>query len=39
MYFPGFPAATPLLKAGTVKLLAVSSSKRSGAAPEIPDSR
>jgi tripartite-type tricarboxylate transporter receptor subunit TctC len=36
MYFPGFPAATPLLKAGTVKLLAVSSAKRSGAAPEIP---
>src|SRR6185503_17841863 len=33
MYFPGFPAATPLLKAGTVKLLAVSSAKRSGAAP------
>ena len=32
----GFPAATPLLKAGTVKLLAVSSAKRSGAAPEIP---
>jgi tripartite-type tricarboxylate transporter receptor subunit TctC len=36
MYFPGFPAATPLLKAGTVKLLAVSSAKRSGAAPDIP---
>ena len=36
MYFPGFPAATPLLKAGTVKLLAVSSAKRSSAAPEIP---
>jgi tripartite-type tricarboxylate transporter receptor subunit TctC len=36
MYFPGFPAAVPLLKAGTVKLLAVSSAKRSGAAPEIP---
>jgi tripartite-type tricarboxylate transporter receptor subunit TctC len=36
MYFPGFPAATPLLKAGTVKLLAVSSAKRSGAAPEVP---
>jgi len=36
MYFPGFPAAQPLLKSGTVKLLAVSSAKRSGAAPEIP---
>ncbi len=36
MYFPGFPAAVPLLKSGTVKLLAVSSAKRSGAAPEIP---
>jgi tripartite-type tricarboxylate transporter receptor subunit TctC len=36
MYFPGFPAATPLLKAGTVKLLAVSSAKRSSAAPDIP---
>lgn len=36
LYFPGFPAATPLLKAGTVKLLAVSSAKRSSAAPEIP---
>ena len=36
MYFPGFPAAAPLLKSGTVKILAVSSAKRSGAAPEIP---
>jgi tripartite-type tricarboxylate transporter receptor subunit TctC len=36
MYFPGFPAATPLLKAGNVKLLAVSSAKRAGGAPNIP---
>src|SRR3954454_324509 len=36
MYFPGFPAAAPLLKSGTVKILAVSSAKRSSAAPEIP---
>ena len=36
MYFPGFPAAAPLLKSGTVKILAVSSARRSGAAPEIP---
>ncbi|MCX7312467.1 MAG: tripartite tricarboxylate transporter substrate binding protein [Alphaproteobacteria bacterium] len=36
MYFPGFPAAAPLLKAGTVKLLAVSSSKRASGARDIP---
>ena len=36
MYFPGFPAATPLLKGGQVKLLAVSSAKRAGGAPDIP---
>ena len=36
LYFPGFPAATPLLKSGTVKLLAVSSAKRAGGAPDIP---
>jgi tripartite-type tricarboxylate transporter receptor subunit TctC len=35
-YFPGFPAAVPLVKAGKVKLLAVSSGKRSPAAPDIP---
>ncbi len=36
MYFPGFPAATPLLKAGTVKILAVSSAKRASGAPDVP---
>jgi tripartite-type tricarboxylate transporter receptor subunit TctC len=36
MYFPGFPAAMPLVKSGTVKVLAVSSGQRSQAAPEIP---
>ena len=36
MYFPGFPAATPLMKAGTVKVLAVSSAQRSQAAPDVP---
>lgn len=36
MYFPGFPAAAPLLKTGAVKILAVSSATRSGAAPDIP---
>lgn len=35
-YFPGFPAALPLMQAGKVKLLAVSSAKRSPAAPDIP---
>lgn len=35
-YFPGFPAAAPHLKAGTLKILALSSAKRSPAAPEIP---
>jgi tripartite-type tricarboxylate transporter receptor subunit TctC len=36
MYFPGFPAAMPHLKSGNMKILAVSSSIRSGAAPNIP---
>jgi tripartite-type tricarboxylate transporter receptor subunit TctC len=36
MYFTGFPAAMPLVKAGTLKVLAVSSAQRSQAAPEIP---
>ena len=36
MYFPGFPAAMPHLKSGNMKILAVSSSTRSGAAPNIP---
>ena len=35
-YFPGFPAAVPLMQAGKVKLLAVSSAKRSSVAPGIP---
>jgi len=35
-YFPGFPAAVPLAQAGKIKLLAVSSGKRSPAAPDIP---
>ena len=36
MYFSGLPAVMPLMKSGSVKVLAVSSSKRSDAAPEIP---
>jgi len=35
-YFPGFPAALPLTQGGKVKLLAVSSAKRSLIAPDIP---
>jgi len=35
-YFPGFPAVAPHLKAGTLKILAVSSAKRSAIAPDIP---
>src|SRR5882762_689145 len=35
MYFPGFPPVMPMMKAATVKVLAVSSAKRSEAAPEI----
>src|SRR5215218_10417445 len=36
MYFPGFPAAAPHLKSGTMKVLAVSSAQRTGAAPDVP---
>ncbi len=35
-YFPGFAAAVPLMQAGKIKLLAVSSDQRSPAAPTIP---
>jgi tripartite-type tricarboxylate transporter receptor subunit TctC len=35
-YFPGFPAAVPLMQGGKVKLLAVSTAKRARAAPDIP---
>ncbi len=35
-YFPGFPAALPHWKGGTVKMLALSSAKRSPAAPDVP---
>ena len=34
--YPGFPAAMPHLKSGTMRILAVSSSTRSSAAPNIP---
>jgi tripartite-type tricarboxylate transporter receptor subunit TctC len=36
MYFPGIPAAMPLMKNGLVKVLGVSSAKRSGSAPDVP---
>jgi tripartite-type tricarboxylate transporter receptor subunit TctC len=36
MFFSGFPAAVPHVKAGTLKLIAVSAGKRSGVAPEVP---
>jgi tripartite-type tricarboxylate transporter receptor subunit TctC len=36
MYFPGFPAVTPQVKAGLLKLLAVSSGVRSPSAPDVP---
>jgi len=36
MYFPGFPAAAPMMKARTLKVLAVSSATRAPAAPEVP---
>ena len=36
MYLPGFPAVTPLVKAGSLKLLAVSSITRVPSAPDVP---
>jgi tripartite-type tricarboxylate transporter receptor subunit TctC len=36
LYFPGFPAVVPLVKAGKMKLLAVSSARRSAIAPDVP---
>jgi tripartite-type tricarboxylate transporter receptor subunit TctC len=36
MYFSGFPAAMPHVKSGALKVLAVSTAKRSGIAPETP---
>jgi tripartite-type tricarboxylate transporter receptor subunit TctC len=36
MYFPGFPAVTPQVKAGSLKLLAVSSETRVPSAPDVP---
>jgi tripartite-type tricarboxylate transporter receptor subunit TctC len=35
-YFSGFPAAAPHVKAGNLKMLALSSAKRSPAAPDVP---
>jgi tripartite-type tricarboxylate transporter receptor subunit TctC len=36
LFFSGFPAAVPQVKAGSLKLLAVSSGRRSGVAPDVP---
>jgi tripartite-type tricarboxylate transporter receptor subunit TctC len=36
MYFPGMPATMPLVKSAKVKILAVSSAKRSGVASDVP---
>ena len=36
LYFSGMPAAMPQLKGGLAKVLAVSSAKRSGIAPDVP---
>src|SRR5262249_44931739 len=36
LFFSGYPAAVPHVSAGTLKLLAVSSGKRSGIAPNVP---
>jgi tripartite-type tricarboxylate transporter receptor subunit TctC len=35
-FFSGLPAAVPFVKAGKLKLLAVSTGRRSGFAPEVP---
>lgn len=35
-YFPGYPGAVPLMQAGRVRMLAVSTAKRSALAPDMP---
>jgi tripartite-type tricarboxylate transporter receptor subunit TctC len=35
-YFPGYPGAVPLVQGGRVKMLAVSTAKRSPLAPDVP---
>ncbi len=35
-YFPGYPGAVPLVQGGRVKMLAISTAKRSPLAPDIP---
>ncbi len=36
LFFSGFPAAVPHVKSGTIKLLAVSTARRSGVAADVP---
>ncbi len=35
-YFPGYPGAVPLMQSGKIKMLAVSTAKRSPMAPDMP---
>ena len=35
-YFPGYPGAVPLVQGGRIKMLAVSTAKRSPLAPDVP---
>ena len=35
-YFPGYPGAVPLMEGGRVKMLAISTAKRSSLAPDMP---
>lgn len=35
-YFPGTPAALPFVKAGQMKMLAISSARRTASAPDVP---
>jgi tripartite-type tricarboxylate transporter receptor subunit TctC len=35
-YFPGYPGAVPLMQGGRIKMLAVSTARRSPAAPDMP---
>ena len=35
-YFPGYPGAVPLMQGGRVKMLAMSTAKRSPLAPDMP---
>ena len=36
MFFSGYPAALPLIRSGSIKVLAVSSAQRAAGIPEVP---